>query len=148
MVNDIILTSHFRLGEFITSPTAASKGITNVPALEHVDCLQQLCINVLEPLRSHFNCPIKISSGYRCPKLNAAVGGCATSQHMKGEAADIFIPNDDTGKKWFAWIRKNCKFDQLIAERSTASSRTWWIHVSWSRSRCRMQVIENLIKYK
>lgn len=147
MVHDIILSKHFKLSEFIRSATASAKKIDNTPSLEVVSNLQQLCIHVLEPLREHFNCPITISSGYRCQALNKAVGGVATSQHMTGEAADIHIPDEATGKRWFLWIMNNLHYDQLIWEKSTPTSTHHWIHVSFRQGgKQRQQVIDNLVK--
>lgn len=147
MPKDIILSKHFKLSEFTRSATASAKKIGNTPSLEVVSNLQQLCIHVLEPLREHFNCPITISSGYRCPALNTAIGGVKTSQHMTGEAADIHIPDEATGKRWFLWIMNNLRFDQLIWEKSTPTSTHHWIHVSFRQvGKQRQQVIENLVK--
>lgn len=143
---DIQLSKHFKLSEFIRSATATTKKIDNTPSLEVVSNLQQLCIHVLEPLREHFNCPITISSGYRCPALNKAVGGVATSQHMTGEAADIHLPSSAIGKKWFVWLMDQ-DFDQLILEKSTPTSTSYWIHVSYRQNgNNRHQVIEGLVK--
>ena len=141
------LTEHFTLYEFEKSPTAKAHGITNsAPPLVATN-LMALCVNVLEPLRRAFNMPIVIGSGYRCPKLNKLVGGVSNSQHMTGEAADIHIPDNDLGLKWFEWIRTHCKYDQLITERNTKDSKRFWIHVSFRRDgKNRMQVIRNLIK--
>lgn len=115
--------------------------------MEIVSKLQILCTEILEPLREYFNCPIVIGSGYRCPKLNSAVGGVKNSQHMTGEACDIHLPDETTGKRWFLWMIDNLKFDQLIMEKSTPTSTRYGIHVSFSRHRCRQQVIQNLVKH-
>lgn len=146
-MKDQLLTPHFKLSEFIKSSTATARKIDNTPSQEVISNLQALCQNVLEPLRVHFNCPIIIGSGYRSPALNKAVGGVANSQHMTGEAADIHLPDNATGRKWFLWMMDNLKFDQLIMEKSTPTSTRYWIHVSFSRHRCRQQVIQNLVKH-
>lgn len=144
---DIQLSKHFKLSEFTRSATATTKKIDNTPSLEVVSNLQQLCIHVLEPLREHFNCPITISSGYRCQALNKAVGGVATSQHMTGEAADIHIPDEATGKRWFVWLMDNVPFHQLIWEKSTPTSTHHWIHIAFKQNgHNAQQVIENLVK--
>lgn len=150
MKYDIQLSKHFKLSEFIRSATAAAKGIDNTPGIEEISKLQTLCMKVLEPLREHFKCPITISSGYRCAKLNTAVGGASNSQHMSGEAADIHLPTTAIGKKWFAWLMDQ-DFDQLILEHSSPSkgntTGTYWIHVSYRQDgHNRHQVIENLMK--
>lgn len=138
-----MLTKNFTLEEFIESPTARSRGIKNTPTDSVVANLTALCKNVLQPLRDWYGKTIPISSGFRCPKLNAAVGGARNSQHMTGEAADLRIPSIAEGKKWFEYIKNNLPFDQLIWEHSKSGS--YWVHVSYSK-RNRKQVISNLLK--
>lgn len=87
---------------------------------------------MLEPLRAYAGCPIIINSGYRCPQLNAAVGGSRRSQHMKGEACDIRVTDEATGDCWYSWMKEHLPYDQLIKERSQKSSGSIWIHVSLS----------------
>ena len=83
--------------------------------------------NVLDPIRRMWGRPIIVNSGYRCPKLNAAVGGSATSQHMKGEAADITAGDPTKNKELFDMIERSAiPFDQLIDEKGYR-----WIHVSY-----------------
>ena len=142
------LTEHFKLIEFTRSSTASARGIKNESNDEQVKNLKALCENVLEPLRQHFNVPIIIGSGFRCPKLNKAVGGVANSQHQYGEAADIHIPDEATGKRWFVWLMDNVPFHQLIWEKSTPSSTHHWIHVAFKRTGTnKQQVIQNLVKH-
>lgn len=146
-MTNVQLSPHFKLSEFTKSSTATVRKIDNTPNEQAISNLKLLCEQVLEPLRVHFNCPIIIGSGYRSPALNKAVGGVKNSQHMTGEAADIHLPDNATGRKWFLWMMDNLKFDQLIMEKSTPSSTRYWIHVSFSRTRCRQQVIQNLVKH-
>ena len=128
------LTPHFSLEEFVRSATAQAKGIDNSlnPTAKAdqavIRNLKTLSENILEPLRDHACQPIVISSGYRCPALNNAVGGSKTSQHLTGEACDIHIPSIIQGKQWMEWIMDNTTFDQLIWERNSAGVH--WIHVS------------------
>ena len=146
MAKDIILSEHFRLSEFTQSYMAKRLGIDNTPTLEVVSNLQQLCRHVLEPLRQYAHCPIIISSGYRCPPLNKAVGGVSKSQHLVGEAADIVLPSTAVGRQWLCWMMKQ-EFDQLIFERASSKSATFWIHVSYRQDGCnRQQVIDGLTK--
>ena len=79
----IILSEHFNLTEFTTSLVAATRRIDNTPPLSAVGNLQQLCLHVLEPLRAHLGHAVRINSGYRSPRLNAAVGGVKTSDHAR-----------------------------------------------------------------
>ena len=162
-MNDIQLTPHFRLSEFTRSATATARHIDNSldpsdPCTKQIiDNLRSLCENILEPLRAAINTPsllgegrgeasIIINSGYRCPKLNKAVGGVTNSQHMTGEAADIRVPDAATGNKWFLWMMDNLQFDQLIFEHNKKG--TYWIHVSYRKGHNRQTVIRNLVKNK
>nr|DAM99333.1 MAG TPA: peptidase [Caudoviricetes sp.] len=84
------ISKDFSYREFEASPTAERKGICNVITTAAVrDAVKELVEKVLQPLRDRVGHPLRINSGYRCPELNRAVGGVATSQHVKGEAADI-----------------------------------------------------------
>ena len=121
------LSEHFALSEFERSDKARALKIDNRVPVRYVSSLETLCREVLEPLRQHVGKPIRISSGYRCPALNKAVGGVATSQHLTGEAADIHLNSIEEGREWFKWLMDNTNVDQLIWERSGS---TRWIHVS------------------
>lgn len=118
---------HFVRGEFTRSTTAARKGIDNTPPEMCWERLTALVENVIDPLRDVFG-PIRITSGYRSPALNAAVGGAPSSKHMIGEAADV-EPVDPkyTTRDLFLYIVDKMKFDQVIWEFGGA-----WVHVSWS----------------
>ena len=147
-MSDIQLTPHFKLSEFENSSTARTRGINNKVPEHFIPSLRTLCTEVLEPLRAIVKEPIIISSGYRCPQLNAAVGGSKTSQHMKGEAADIYLDDMKKLREWFSWLKERTDFDQLILERASKTSNHWWIHVSCKpdSSLNRHQVISYLLK--
>lgn len=140
-MNSLQLSEHFNLSEFERSATADRMHIDNTIPEELIPSLKNLCEQVLEPLREHFGTPVIISSGYRCPALNNAVGGVPNSQHLKGEAADIILPPStlnaqrSTLNDWFFWLKDNTNFDQLIWEKKGASR---WIHVS-----CKLDLREN-----
>lgn len=142
------ISMHFTLDELCASQTAKARGIQNKPGTAEIICLVYLTAYVLEPLREAMNEPICISSGYRCERLNRAVGGVANSQHTKGQAADLCIDGDmKKGRKWFDYIKTHLQFDQLIWEHD--KSGTYWIHVSFvppAYGRNRKQVIDNLLK--
>lgn len=88
------ISNNFSFDEFEHSRTADSCGILNViPDKEIRDSIQALVTSVLQPLRDAWGEPLNINSGYRCPALNKAVGGVPTSQHTKGEAADVAADN-------------------------------------------------------
>ena len=90
--------------------------------------VKALVENVLDPLREKYGKPIKVNSGYRCPKHNLAVGGATQSQHMKGEAADIAPMSGDTSEleRMVEIIKQNGKWDQMIVYPT-------FVHVSWKR---------------
>jgi hypothetical protein len=143
---DIKLSRNFTLGELTSSPTATQRGIRNVPGTQEVVNLTALCVSVLQPLRDWWGKEVPVSSGYRCAALNRAVGGVSNSQHVKGQAADLFINGDlEKGKKWFGYIRDFLDFDQLIWEHDGRG--TYWVHVSYVAQGCnRRQVIYGLLK--
>lgn len=129
----------FTIKELTASETAKSKGIDNRPSQDVTSALVALVDNVLDPLRQAYGKPIVVTSGYRSIKLNKAVGGASSSQHVKGEAADIRSVSDDAkeNKVIFDLIRKlNLPFDQLINEYNYD-----WVHVSFSRFKKRGQVL-------
>lgn len=121
---------HFSIHELTTSATAVRLGINNTPDKTVTANLTALVDNVLDPLREAWGKPIIVSSGYRCPKLNKAVGGAASSQHILGQAADIHTVSDEPkeNKQLYDLIRKlNLPVDQCINEYGYN-----WIHVSYS----------------
>jgi len=120
------LTAHFDRFEFTTSQWATRLGIVNQPTSAEWTNLWSLADTCLEPARAILG-PIYISSGFRCPELNAAVGGAINSQHMKGEAADL-IPFRSTLPDLFRWFYSSeTPWDQLIWEFGE------WVHVSHRR---------------
>ncbi len=123
----------FPLSEFLKSATAERLGIPNVPTPAHEANLRALAWHVLHPLRQAMGGPIRISSGYRSPKLNANVDGASkTSQHSLGQAADL-VPGDGatfSTADLFHHIRQHLPFDQLIWEHGTAKAPEW-VHVSF-----------------
>ena len=138
------LSPHFKLSEFTKSITAERLGISNKPDYEQVLAMRQLCREVLEPLRQYYGKPIRITSGFRCPELNEAVGGVGNSQHQYGEAADLSVPSEQVARQWFQWIVRNTDFDQLLFEHSRRLKNRW-LHIScrWDRSRNRHQSFFN-----
>lgn len=136
------LSPHFTLAEMTASTTAARIGDSNRPQLTaHVDALKLLCLKVLEPVRAHFGRPVRVNSGYRSAKTNAAVGSSPTSQHRRGEAADIEI-DGVSNADLAAWIADHVEFDQLILEaHRSGDPNSGWVHVSYAVGRNRRQVL-------
>jgi len=133
------LSEHFALEEFTRSATSVRLGIDNTPTAAIVERLRKLCQHVLEPLRLRFGV-LKVTSGYRCRALNAAVGGAANSQHIRGEAADIFVSSEEVAKKMVDYAQRNLDFDQAILEhRRRTGSR--WLHLSYTSSRKNRRMI-------
>ena len=128
----IRISQHFYLFEFLKSETAEKLGINNsIREYIHLENLSNLVYQILEPARIQIQRPLFITSGYRVPALNKAVGGVPNSQHMFGQAADIQISNELFANTLFDILSKNQKVDELLFEKS---ENTKWIHVSWSRN--------------
>ena len=134
------LSPNFTLEEFTRSQTAARKGIDNLPADLHIiRAMEELCLNVLEPLREMLNRQIHINSGYRCPKLNEAVGGRPNSQHTKGEAADIIVTGVPVADVMRVIVGSTLPYDEAIIEFSE------WVHVSYSDRHRKQALIARLV---
>ena len=135
------LSPHFTVGEFFRSGTAIRLGIDNNPdahpgegisTAEVVENLRALCTGVLEPLRRRVGRVI-VTSGYRCQELNKAVGGVWNSQHLKGEAADIFVPDTATAMRYGHILERHSAVQQLLLEPMGIQQKRW-IHVGFRRS--------------
>jgi hypothetical protein len=139
------LSANFTLSELTKSQMATRHGIPNEPKPDHIDNLKALCINVLQPIRSEFEKPVMISSGYRSPELCLRLNSSIYSQHAKGEAADFEI-HSVSNKDLALWIKNNLEFDQLILEfHNEAEPNSGWIHCSYSSKTNRNQ---SLIAYR
>lgn len=124
------LSPHFTLEEMIKSQAGDRAGIDNLPPPACREALRALCVNVLEPIRERFG-PVVITSGYRGPELNRIVGSSSSSQHPKGEAADIEVPGMSNGDL-ARWIEKHLEYDQLILEcYKPGIPSSGWVHVSY-----------------
>lgn len=128
---------YFTVDELCRSDKARQMGINNTPTDDIIDSLSDLVENVLDPAREMLGRPVTVNSGYRCPELNKAVGGATTSQHVKGEAADLTTGSREENKRLFEIIRDNLQFDQLINEHEFS-----WIHVSYRRVDNRKQILK------
>lgn len=126
------LTPHFSLSEFTHSDTATRLGIDNDAPLEVVKALKRTAMG-LELVRARLNNnAIRISSGYRCAALNAAVRGQPNSQHCRGEAVDFTCPTAGTPEQLVRILAGSAvEFDQLIAEFTNAPNGGW-VHISFS----------------
>lgn len=135
------LSKNFTLNEMLESQTARRRNIQEqfTPSENVKENLRKLCINVLQPLRDKLGKPIHVTSGYRCKRLNKAIGGKVNSQHVEGKAADL-QGIGITNKELFDFIKDNLIFDQLIFEYGTKEEPAW-VHVSYDDKRMRKQVL-------
>ena len=130
---------YFTMNELTHSATAIRKGIDNTPDNTAKANLTALVANILDPLREAYGKPIVVSSGYRCAKLNRAVGGVARSQHITGQAADIQSVSKSKAdhKKLFELAQRlRLPYDQLIDEYDYK-----WVHISFNPRGNRRQVL-------
>jgi zinc D-Ala-D-Ala carboxypeptidase len=128
------ISEHISYKEATHSDTAVRRGIKNEPSSIELKAMKILAKKVFEPLRLHFNEPIKINSFYRSIALNKQIGGSKTSQHCKGEAIDLDAMNGITNKQLYDYIKNNLEFDQLIWEFGTAKNPDW-VHVSFTETK-------------
>ena len=136
------LSKNLSLAEVTKSTTAKRLGINNTPDEWTTENLRQVAVNIFQPLRNAFGCPIYVSSGYRSPELNTAIGGSVRSQHVEGRALDLDadVYGGCTNSQIFNWIKENLEFDQLIWEFGDDDNPDW-VHVSYvydgvNRKRC------------
>jgi len=135
------LTKNFSLAEMVKSETALRHGMENNPGPDELNNLLQLCANVLQPIRDHYQKGVKVNSGYRSPDVNAKVGGSRTSDHTRGMAADIEIPGVPNAEL-ATYIRDNLAYTQLILEFYTLGvPDSGWVHVSYDEQNLKKQVL-------
>ena len=133
------LSKNFSRAEIEHSNTAKRLGISNEMSEKHLESMQRLIDNLIQPMRDAIG-PIRISSGYRSPKLNKAIGGSSRSQHSKGEALDLqfWEKGKMNNKVIYDWVLESgVEFDQMINEFDFS-----WIHISLKSRENRSQVLE------
>ena len=141
-----MIMSYFTIKELTNSSTAKKIGIDNTPTPEIRVKLNTL-ISALDKIREQYGKPITVTSGYRCPELNRAVGGAVNpdgtpkSQHCKGEAADLIGENKAETKKIFEIAKELGNYDQLLFETNKGGSV--WVHISYKASGNRKIINEN-----
>ena len=135
------LTNNFTLSELTKSETALRHDMDNTPGEKEIENLKRLAEKVLQPVREHYQRGVKCNSGYRAPAVNQKVGGSPTSDHCKGQAADIEIPgvpNADLAQ----WITENLDFTQVILEFYTQGvPDSGWVHVSYDPQNLKKQAL-------
>ena len=141
----MITKSYFTIDELCASDTAKKYGIDNTPNPTIITRLQRL-INSLNPIREAWGSAIKVTSGYRCEKLNCFVGGSKTSSHTIGYGVDLIPLNGKMSefKKFIVDYMKNKMFDQCIIEKS---GKTEWIHIGLYNAKGQQRrMIFNIVK--
>lgn len=131
------LTENISLEECIKSEKAKKLKIDNTPTKEVIENLKLLAINCLQPIRTHFNRKLLISSGYRCIALNKVISKAKNSQHITGQAVDFIIEGIRIIDV-IAYIRNNLVFDQLIEEHA---GNKHWVHISFNVKGNRKEVL-------
>lgn len=135
------LTENFSLAEMVKSETALRQNLDNTPGDAEIANLKLLAEKILQPIRNHYGKGVKVNSGFRHPNVNAAVGGSRTSDHCKGQAADIEIPGV-ANAALAEHIVKNYKFTQVILEFYTPGiPDSGWVHVSYNPADLKCQVL-------
>jgi hypothetical protein len=131
------LTTHFALSELCHTAT----GLHNEPGPAEVAALQLLAEHVLEPLRVALGLAVHVDSGFRSAEVNAAVGGEPHSQHLRGEAADIWVSGISAEELARRIVALGLPFDQIIVENPAPAVK--WVHVSY-RANPRGQMLRRL----
>ena len=122
---------YFSIDEMVRSATAKKYGIDNRPSQDILNNLVLFIETVLDPIREDWGGPISVSSGYRCPELNAKVGGAKTSGHLYGYCADLQVKGDLRKFSCFVkdWMKNHkMSFDELLYE---SSGGVTWLHFCW-----------------
>lgn len=129
------VSPHFSWDELTRTGQTALQAANRAEAEQYRASLTKLATDLLEPIRAKFG-PVKINSAFRGPSVNAAVGGSKTSQHMRGEAADIVAPSVSV-EELHRWIcaESGLAFGQCILEKSAPSKPFTWVHVSLGTKR-------------
>ena len=126
------LSKHFTLEEMTKSQIAARNGLANIPGPGEVKNLENVCYEILEPVRAKYEKPVLITSGFRSLEVNRKLGSSDSSQHCKGQAVDFEIAGVPNIKVAY-WLQANVDFDQLILEYYRADDdQHGWIHVSYN----------------
>ena len=131
------LSANFSLAELTKTNV---RQFDNTPSMQVIDNLQVLVDSVLQPIRNKFG-PVIVTSGYRSPEVNKAIGGSATSDHCFGFAADFEVAGVDN-KELARWVADNLKFKQLILEFYTKGvPDSGWVHVSYDKNNLTQKVM-------
>ena len=123
------MSKYFSLKELIASTEAYKRKIDNTPGEEEKEHLEEL-MEFLDGIRSAWGSAIIVTSGYRCPELNEAIGGSKKSAHQTGYAVDC-VPANNRKKEFFEFCKeylKNKDFDEMLFEKNSKGSI--WCHIA------------------
>lgn len=120
---------NFSIKELVHSDNAIKSGIDNTPNIEQVDNLLNLIFYCLQPIRDKFG-PMKVTSGYRNPKVNFLAGGAANSNHLTGCAADI-IPLKATFRQVYDYVVQKLDYDECFIETNNKGAK--WLHIAFRK---------------
>lgn len=124
------LSKNFSLNELTYSSTARANKVDNVPDRWELDNLKKLCHDILQPIRDKYGKSIFINSGYRNPIVNRLVKGSTSSQHLKGEAADITVGSKEGNKRLFKLIVEMLENEEITVGQLIDEKNYSWIHIS------------------
>lgn len=145
-MNTTYLSENFTLQELLHSPTATRSGFDEqfAPPPEVIENLKKLCVKVLQPLRDRVGVPISITSGYRCERVNKAIGGSLNSHHLSGYAADAELILNGRELNLFLlqeFLRLSLPFTQAIAEFGESIHNMAWLHLSYDENNLKKQIL-------
>lgn len=129
-MENIKLSDNFTFFELTTTEHRRYLELNRQEGLNFMSNAHSLARNLLQPIRDYFRQPLIVHSGFRCAKLNKAIGGSPRSQHCLFQACDFHIVGIDLDSvfKWI-WTDSGLKFGQLILEGWSAGHPSW-IHIS------------------
>lgn len=133
------LSENFTLDELLRSDTANRLKVVEqyTPSQAVIENLRKLSVNILQPIRNALGKSIRVTSGYRCKRLNGLIGGARNSQHTEGKAADIEVDGMTNQELMKFIIDLDLPFDQIINEYEPNG----WIHISFDEKRNRKQIL-------
>jgi hypothetical protein len=137
------ISKNVTYAEAIKSQTATRLGLENTPNEEQLENMKKVANECFQKAREHFGVPIAVTSFFRSPEVNRAIGGSTTSEHCQGKAmdidADVFggVSNSDL----FHFFKDNCEFNQLIWEYGNDNNPDW-VHISFNEGGNKNQILK------
>ena len=126
---------NFTMSELIHSDTAIKNNINNMPDINSLDCMLDLIVCCLQPIREMLEKPMIITSGFRCSEVNKLVGGVSNSQHTKGQAADFTVSGETVEGLIFKIATSGIEYDEIINEYDK------WVHISFVKGNNRKETL-------